>query len=285
MVEFGEKIKQLREEQGMTQQTLADKLYVTRQAVSRWECGARYPDLITAKKISAILSISLDELLSGEELKENIEKEPVLALPIANLAQTILYTIAAMIYLLLCLFSIYSILNPNEALQNTPAGKITIITISSDIIKIIHLIAAAIGLFLSVRNKLTAKMTGCIMCIPYALAALSFLITYIDMCINKNGYMDVCGWLTDFILPLVFALCILLFFVLSKPRIPLLLIETICVLTIIYLAYCYKNRFLNFTDLGFVVTTVHMIGKMGMAALLGYQSYVWDKKKKTAYQA
>ena len=43
-MEFGEKLKQLREEKGMTQQKIADKLYVTRQAVSRWECGARYPD-------------------------------------------------------------------------------------------------------------------------------------------------------------------------------------------------------------------------------------------------
>lgn len=51
-IEFGEKLKACREEKGMTQQTLADKLYVTRQAVSRWECGARYPDLITAKRIA-----------------------------------------------------------------------------------------------------------------------------------------------------------------------------------------------------------------------------------------
>ena len=39
MIEFGEKIKQLREEKGLTHQTMAEKLYVTRQAVSRWECG------------------------------------------------------------------------------------------------------------------------------------------------------------------------------------------------------------------------------------------------------
>lgn len=39
MVEFGEKLKRAREEKGMTQQTLSDHLYVTRQAVSRWECG------------------------------------------------------------------------------------------------------------------------------------------------------------------------------------------------------------------------------------------------------
>ena len=70
MVEFGKKVKQIREERGMTQQALAEKLYVTRQAVSRWERGARYPELLTAKKIAKILNVSLDELLSGEELKE-----------------------------------------------------------------------------------------------------------------------------------------------------------------------------------------------------------------------
>lgn len=39
MMKFGEKVKQLREEKGMTQQTLAERLYVTRQAVSKWERG------------------------------------------------------------------------------------------------------------------------------------------------------------------------------------------------------------------------------------------------------
>ena len=94
MVEFGKKVKQVREERGMTQQALAEKLYVTRQAVSRWERGARYPELLTAKKIAKILNVSLDELLSGEELKENIEKEPILMRPIENIIQTMLYTIA-----------------------------------------------------------------------------------------------------------------------------------------------------------------------------------------------
>jgi len=40
MAEFGERLKALREKKGITQQTLADQLYVTRRAVSRWECGA-----------------------------------------------------------------------------------------------------------------------------------------------------------------------------------------------------------------------------------------------------
>lgn len=108
-MEFGEKVKQIREEHGMTQQTLAEKLYVTRQAVSRWECGARHPDLLTAKKIARILDVSLDELLSGEALRENIEREPVLEKPVENIVQTALYAGAAVIYLLLCLFSLYEL--------------------------------------------------------------------------------------------------------------------------------------------------------------------------------
>ncbi len=70
MAEFGEKIKQARVEKGMTQQALADRLYVTRQTISRWERGTRYPDLPTAKKLADILEIPLDDLLSGEDLKK-----------------------------------------------------------------------------------------------------------------------------------------------------------------------------------------------------------------------
>lgn len=283
MVEFGEKVKQIREEKGMTQQTLAEKLYVTRQAVSRWECGARYPDLLTAKKIAKILNVSLDQLVSGEELKENIEREPVLAQPVENIVQTVLYTAAAIVYFLLCVFAVY-FFRTNTALRNTPAGKITIITVSSDIILIVYFIAAAIGLILSVKNRLTAKITGYIMCVPYVLASFSFLMMYINMQINNNGYIDIIGWLTDFVVPLVFAICIILFFRLKERRIPLGIIVGICVITIGYLAYGYKNRFINFTELGFVITTVNMAGKMGMTALLAYQAYVWDKKKKIAYE-
>lgn len=284
MLEFGEKVKQIREERGMTQQSLAEKLYVTRQAVSRWECGARYPDLLTAKKISAILEVSLDELLSGEELKENVEKEPVLAQPIEAIVQTTLYAIAAIVYFLLCIFSFYSYLRPNEALSGTPAGEITLLTISSDVIRIVSFAAVALGLILSAKSKLTAKLTGYVMCIPYVLSALSFLVTYIDMQIKKNGHMNVWGWLTDFIVPLVFAMCIILFFQQKERRIPLQIILGICILTIGYLAYCYRGWFYRFTDLGFVVTTVHLVGKIGMAVLLGYQACVLDKKKKMAYE-
>ena len=68
---IGEMIRTKREEQGMTQQELAQKLYVSRQTVSRWESGSRCPDLMTAKKIAAILGMSLDELVPGDAAQES----------------------------------------------------------------------------------------------------------------------------------------------------------------------------------------------------------------------
>ena len=67
---LGDNIKRLREEHSLTQQQLADKLYVSRQTVCRWENGSRCPDLIMAKRLAVELDVSLDELISDEDLKE-----------------------------------------------------------------------------------------------------------------------------------------------------------------------------------------------------------------------
>ena len=65
-MDFGEKIKELREAKGMTQQNLADLLFVTRQTVSRWEGGSRYPDLVTAKSLADILDTTVDTLMADD---------------------------------------------------------------------------------------------------------------------------------------------------------------------------------------------------------------------------
>ena len=67
---FGQAIKVKREHLGMTQQELAEKLFVSRQTVCRWENGSRCPDLIMAKKIALVLDISLDELIPGEAVQD-----------------------------------------------------------------------------------------------------------------------------------------------------------------------------------------------------------------------
>ena len=68
---LGNKIKLKREQAGMSQQDLAEKLFVSRQTVSRWESGARTPDLVMAKKIAMTLGITLDDLFTGADLEQS----------------------------------------------------------------------------------------------------------------------------------------------------------------------------------------------------------------------
>ena len=76
-MKFGEAIKQKREQLGMTQQDLAEKLFVSRQTVCRWENGSRRPELVMAKKIAMVLGISMDELIPGEAVQDYTPpKEP-----------------------------------------------------------------------------------------------------------------------------------------------------------------------------------------------------------------
>ena len=74
-MEFNEKLQQLRKQRNLTQEQLAEQLYVSRTAVSKWESGKGYPNIESLKSISKLFSISIDELLSGEELISIAETE------------------------------------------------------------------------------------------------------------------------------------------------------------------------------------------------------------------
>ena len=65
-------IKKLREERGMTQDELAEKLNVTRQAVSNWETGKTQPDIETLTQLAEIFDVSVERLIYGSERKERI---------------------------------------------------------------------------------------------------------------------------------------------------------------------------------------------------------------------
>lgn len=62
-MEFSEQIKKLRRDQGLTQEELAAKIHVTRQAVSNWENDKNLPDLETLIVISQTFLLSLDQLI------------------------------------------------------------------------------------------------------------------------------------------------------------------------------------------------------------------------------
>ena len=67
-MEFNAKLQELRKQKGWTQDELAKRLYVSRTAVSKWESGRGYPNIDSLKDIAKLFSVTVDELLSGEEL-------------------------------------------------------------------------------------------------------------------------------------------------------------------------------------------------------------------------
>ena len=74
-LELSEKLQELRRSRELTQEELADALYVSRTAVSKWESGRGTPSIDSLKELSRFFSISIDELLSGEALVEIAENE------------------------------------------------------------------------------------------------------------------------------------------------------------------------------------------------------------------
>ena len=74
-MEFHEKLQELRKQKGLTQEELAESLYVSRTAISKWESGRGYPNIDSLKAIAKFFSVTIDELLSGEEVLTIAEED------------------------------------------------------------------------------------------------------------------------------------------------------------------------------------------------------------------
>ena len=74
-MEFNEKLQELRKNSGLTQEELAEALFVSRTAVSKWESGRGYPNLDSLKEISRFFSVTIDDLICSEEIITAAENE------------------------------------------------------------------------------------------------------------------------------------------------------------------------------------------------------------------
>ena len=74
-MEFSQKLQNLRKQKGLTQEELAEVLYVSRTAISKWESGRGYPSIDSLKEISKYFSVTIDELLSSNEVLSIAEED------------------------------------------------------------------------------------------------------------------------------------------------------------------------------------------------------------------
>ena len=74
----GAVIRKLREDKKMTQEELAEKIFVSSKAVSKWETGQGFPDISLIEPLAKALDISVIELLSGEDICNNNQSSNML---------------------------------------------------------------------------------------------------------------------------------------------------------------------------------------------------------------
>lgn len=99
-MEIGKKLKDARMRSGFTQESVAKKVNVSRQTISNWENEKSYPDIISVIELSNLYSISLDELLKGDEkMMEHLEESTNVVKSTRKLIGAILLNIITVILL------------------------------------------------------------------------------------------------------------------------------------------------------------------------------------------
>ena len=100
-MEIGKKLKNARIEAGLTQEKAAEKIDVSRQTISNWENEKSYPDIISVIALSDLYSVSLDELLKGDQkMAEYLEESTNIVKSNKKLDGAILLNIILMILLI-----------------------------------------------------------------------------------------------------------------------------------------------------------------------------------------
>ena len=104
-MELGKKIKNLRMQKDITQEQLAERLFVSRVTVSKWERGRGYPNIDSLKLMADVFSISIDDLLSREQ---TVQPEEAPQKKTAGKRQSFLFGIIDVLAVLFLLLPFYS---------------------------------------------------------------------------------------------------------------------------------------------------------------------------------
>lgn len=110
---FGQKLKKLRADNSLTQEQLAEMIFVTRTAISKWETDNGYPSIDSLKAISNLFNVSIDELISDADIENKKLLDEKIArkmyfIAIAFLALTVVFTLLAY-FLKISYFNIFSV--------------------------------------------------------------------------------------------------------------------------------------------------------------------------------
>lgn len=112
-MELNNQIKKYRASMNLSQEELAEKVYVTRQTVSNWETGKSYPDIHSLLLLSSLFDISLDQLIKGDIdiMKKEINETEVKRLNHYGVIFSILFVVSLILFVpLAMLWKVYGII-------------------------------------------------------------------------------------------------------------------------------------------------------------------------------
>lgn len=276
MVEFGEQLRRARETKGLTQQSLAEQLFVTRQTVSRWECGDRYPDLLTTKRISQVLEISLDDLLSDNEMTKIVEKNPVIEKKSSNNLMIALYTLIIFSYVFNIVNAFSYLFTMDTSVNITISFPVE--TIVGLILTIVIIVTFIYGMVNAIKGTLNPKRMGFVNIVYLISNLVSGVINAIS-----TPYLNGSGRVIAVLLILPEAVCaavIYKMFVSQKdnkmyPRI----IYITSIIEIIYSVYieCAICKFVAHVDPMSILTECFL--GISLIVLIIYQTRVLSQKR------
>ena len=270
-VEFGEQLRRVREEKGMTQQSLAEQLYVTRQAVSRWECGDRYPDLLTTKKISQILEVSLDDLLSGKEMEKVVERNPVIEKKSVNNIMIALYAFVVISLFITIVDIIIRFPLQSEMIDYNDIQAIVINVLAL----LIQIVFFAYGFVNAIRGMLSPKRMGAVIVAFFAATCITG-----NMVINSNVQI-VLWWIVLIIPNIVGAVATFAYFVSGKKsKIYSMIIYLAAIWGMFRIIYSNYNLIVHTNQYLSMNSTVRLVLEIAIHCLVIYQTYVlWIKRQ------
>lgn len=199
-MQLGEKMKQLRMARNLTQDQLAEKLFVSRQTVSKWELGINQPDIETLQKLAEIFEVSVDELITSNPKQRATPLHKKLL--IANI---LLYVFCTM-----SVFVLWRFLPAKIPAHYDAQGQIDRYGSSAEVL--LHLVSFLVFLVTeivayAITHKKYAKSANAISITTLAIFAAYWILIYVLHGLNITDNQN--------ILSLIICLCELLIFVVS----------------------------------------------------------------------
>ncbi|MBQ9036112.1 MAG: helix-turn-helix transcriptional regulator [Erysipelotrichaceae bacterium] len=256
-MEFRERIKQIREEYGLSQRQMAEKLYLTRTVISKWENGTRYPNYQEMDALKKLFNVSVDSLFSDDDVKKMPEVEPILQQNPEITIQGMFLTGIFIFNIICCMFQLGNYFN-----YLSENGAISIGMLIKTVIELASILVLGYCIYKSFNNEITKKTVLVVLIINYG--------CYLVNTVTDTITASVISWfdLLDCVLSLLIMVCMAVYFLNTAYCKSKYVLLACGIQTQLYLFELYRNFSQTITGYMFDSAVIYYISDFGRKVLL-----------------